>query len=92
VLIFVGLDGHQQQLAGELSPTEQRLLELARALAIGPRLLLIDEPEAGLTEAEQQSLADLLTAVRQQQVTLLMTASTAGPLTALCDRVIPLDR
>ncbi|NDH93802.1 MAG: ATP-binding cassette domain-containing protein [Planctomycetia bacterium] len=91
-LKFVGLNGQRQQLAGELSPTEQRLLELARALAIGPRLVLVDEPEAGLTAAEQQSLADLLTAVRQQQVTLLMTASTAGPLTALCDRVIPLDR
>ena len=91
-LKFVGLNGQRQQLAGELSPTEQRLLELARALAIGPRLVLVDEPEAGLTAAEQQSLADLLAAVRQQGVTLLMTASTAGPLTALCDRVIPLDR
>ena len=91
LLLFVGLDG-QQQMAGELSPMEQRRLELARALAIGPRLLLIDEPEAGLSATEQQALAVLLASVRQQGITLLMTASTAGPLTALCDRVIPLER
>lgn len=91
LLLFVGLDG-QQQMAGELSLVEQRRLELARALAIGPRLLLIDEPEAGLSLTEQQSLAVLLASVRQQGITLLITASTAGPLTALCDRVIPLER
>lgn len=91
LLLLVGLDG-QQRMAGELSPVEQRRLELARALAIGPRLLLIEEPEAGLSTKEQQSLADLLASVRQQGVTLLITASTAGPLTALCDRVIPLER
>ena len=92
LLAFVGLDSRRQQLAVDLSLADQRRLELARALAIGPRLLLVDEPEAGLTAAEQQSLADLLTAVRQQGVTLLLTTSTAGPLTAICDRMIPLDR
>lgn len=92
LLAFVGLTGQGQRQAVDLSAAEQRRLELARALAIGPRLLLVDEPEAGLTEAEQQSLADLLAAVRQQGVALLLTASTAGPLTAICDRVVSLER
>lgn len=92
LLRFVGLDEQRELLARELALPAQRQLELARALAIDPRLLLVDEPEAGLSTAEQQSLAELLRQVRQRGVAVMLTASVPGPLTLVCDRTISLQR
>ena len=58
LLAFVGLAARRDTLAGSLSYGEQRMLEFARALATKPRLLLIDEPAAGLNAAEVDSLLD----------------------------------
>lgn len=63
-LEFVGLTGLNDHPAGDLAFGKQRLLELARALAARPKLLLLDEPAAGLNIAETQSLAELIVKIR----------------------------
>jgi branched-chain amino acid transport system ATP-binding protein len=52
---FVGLDGVADRLSGDLSLGQQRLLELARALAMEPQIVLLDEPGSGLNESERQA-------------------------------------
>ena len=58
LLAFVGLDQRASVIAASLAYGEQRMLELARALATAPRLLMIDEPAAGLNAAEVEKLLD----------------------------------
>ncbi|TVQ97193.1 MAG: ABC transporter ATP-binding protein [Desulfovibrionales bacterium] len=65
-LAFVGLKGDWNLPAGELPYGRQRLLELARALAAQPRILLLDEPAAGLNTAETRTLAGLIRRVRDE--------------------------
>lgn len=60
ILSEVGLDQRAGSLPGDLPYGRQRLLEIARALATGPRLLLLDEPAAGMTAGEKTSLMDLI--------------------------------
>ena len=57
LLQLVGLDAHAETLAGALPYGQQRLLEIARALAAEPKLLLLDEPAAGLNRGETKRLA-----------------------------------
>src|SRR5262249_28665110 len=72
LLAFVGLSGRAQALAGALSYGEQRMLEIARALATAPRLLLIDEPAAGLNAAEVEALLERIRVLRQRGVTVVV--------------------
>ncbi len=65
-LQFVGLEAEANLPAGELPYGRQRLLELARALAANPRLLLLDEPAAGLNTRETQALAGLIRRIRDE--------------------------
>lgn len=65
-LSFVGLDADKHLPAGELPYGRQRLLELARALAAQPRLLLLDEPAAGLNTRETQALAGLIKRIKEE--------------------------
>lgn len=92
VLIFCGLQEVAEQKAGDLSLLNQRRLELARALAIRPRLLLLDDFGDGIDSAGQQVLAKLLVAVRRQGVTLVLTAASKGALSSACDRIIAIKR
>ena len=71
-LSFVGLDAVRDQLAGNLSYGDQRRIEIARALAMGPTLLLLDEPAAGMNPQETQQLIDLIHAIREQGITILL--------------------
>ena len=66
MLEFVGLEDHSDQTAGNLSYGDQRRVEIARALATEPRLLLLDEPAAGMNPQETQELIDLIYAIREQ--------------------------
>ncbi len=59
-------------LAGSLAYGEQRMLELARALAISPSLLMVDEPAAGLNAAEVERLVERIRALRQRGVTIIV--------------------
>jgi branched-chain amino acid transport system ATP-binding protein len=71
-LSFVGLEGLRDHLAGNLSYGDQRRVEIARALAMGPKLLLLDEPAAGMNPQETQQLIELIHAIREQEITILL--------------------
>lgn len=71
-LNFVGLEGVRDQLAGNLSYGDQRRVEIARALAMGPKLLLLDEPAAGMNPQETQQLIELIHSIREQGITILL--------------------
>ena len=71
-LNFVGLEGFRDQLAGNLSYGDQRRVEIARALAMGPTLLLLDEPAAGMNPQETQRLIELIHAIRERGITILL--------------------
>jgi branched-chain amino acid transport system ATP-binding protein len=71
-LAFVGLGARAADAAGILPFGQQRLLEIARALAMEPALLLLDEPAAGLNPAEVDRLADLIEEIRRRAITILL--------------------
>ena len=71
-LSFVGLEEFRDHLAGNLSYGDQRRVEIARALAMGPSLLLLDEPAAGMNPQETQRLIELIHAIRDQGITILL--------------------
>jgi len=73
LLAFVGLTERQNDIAKSLSYGEQRLLEIARALASDPMLLLLDEPAAGMNQSEKVELADLVRRIRDElDITVLV--------------------
>jgi branched-chain amino acid transport system permease protein len=69
----------------------QRRLELARAMAASPRLLLLDEPAAGLNGVEQRQLAEIVRSVRDSGVTVVIIEHNMGLVMSLCERVVVLD-
>src|SRR5947209_8325446 len=72
LLHFVGLSSRASARAGSLSYGEQRMLELARALATSPRLLMVDEPAAGLNAAEVEQLLERIRLLRDRGMTLIV--------------------
>ncbi|CAJ0706167.1 branched-chain amino acid transport system ATP-binding protein [Ralstonia sp. GP73] len=92
VIHFVGLDDVQDQLAGTLSYGLQKRVELARALVARPRLLLLDEPLAGMTVTEKVQMAELIRAARDQWgTTIVLIEHDIGIVLGLSDRVAVLD-
>jgi branched-chain amino acid transport system ATP-binding protein len=91
LLEFVGIPRAEQEAARNLPYGDQRRLEIARALATSPRLLLLDEPAAGMNPAEKLSLADLIRGIRDQGVTVLLIEHDMGLVMAISDRVAVLD-
>jgi branched-chain amino acid transport system ATP-binding protein len=91
LLDFVGIPGSEQEAARNLPYGDQRRLEIARALATGPKLLLLDEPAAGMNPAEKLSLATLIRAIRDRGVTVLLIEHDMGLVMAISDRVAVLD-
>jgi branched-chain amino acid transport system permease protein len=69
----------------------QRRLELARAMAASPRLLLLDEPAAGLNGEEQRQLAAIVRSIRDSGVTVVLIEHNMGLVMSLCSRVVVLD-
>jgi ABC-type branched-subunit amino acid transport system ATPase component len=90
-LAYVGLDAASGTLAGALTYGQQRLLDLARAVAGAPRLLMLDEPSAGLNESETEELAWLLDGLRAQRIALLIVDHKIDFIDALCDRIAVLE-
>jgi len=90
-LVEVGLPAHAERSAAGLPHRDQRLLELARALVGRPRVLLLDEPSAGLNAAETAELRDLLLRLRDGGLSLLVVDHKIDFITALCDRVVVLE-
>ena len=91
IIAFVGLEHRRDEMAGELPYGEQRLLELAVALAARPRLLLLDEPAAGMTGAERDRLVALIRRVREQDVTVLLVEHDMRLVMGISETVIVLN-
>jgi branched-chain amino acid transport system ATP-binding protein len=91
ILASVGLAEVADTPAGGLSYGRQRLLEVARALAAGPRLLLLDEPAAGLTPHETGELAALIRRINGAGVTVLIIEHDMAMVMELAERVVVLD-
>jgi ABC-type branched-subunit amino acid transport system ATPase component/ABC-type branched-subunit amino acid transport system permease subunit len=91
LLDVVGLAGRGDQLAGSLPFAEQRRLEIARALAAEPDLLLLDEPAAGLHPADVQELLVLIKRLKRAGITILLVEHHMELLMKACDRVSVLD-
>jgi ABC-type branched-subunit amino acid transport system ATPase component len=91
LLRFAGLGQRRDDLAGSLSLGEQRRLEMARALATEPRVLLLDEPVAGLTADEIQTFLDLVRAMREQGRGILLVEHNMDVVMAVTDRIVVLN-
>jgi branched-chain amino acid transport system ATP-binding protein len=88
----LGLAGLAERPAGTLAYGDRRRLEMARALATRPQLLLLDEPAAGLNPAEKDQLCQLIGALRQRhQLSVLIIEHHVPLLMRLCDRLAVLD-
>ncbi|MFI6623268.1 ATP-binding cassette domain-containing protein [Streptomyces sp. NPDC050528] len=85
------LSRFRNQPARELSQGRRQLVSIARALAGRPRMLLLDEPAAGLDSAESRWLGDRLRAVRADGVTVLLIDHDMGLVLDVCDRIVVLD-
>jgi branched-chain amino acid transport system ATP-binding protein len=90
-LDFVGLRGDRTGAARNLSYGEQRRVELARALARGPRLLLLDEPAAGLNHNEKQELLDLLQRIGDLGIAVVLIEHDMGLVMQVSRRVVVLN-
>ncbi len=90
-LDFVGLRGDRTGPARNLPYGEQRRVEIARALARGPRLLLLDEPAAGLNHGEKQDLLELLRKIGELGVALVLIEHDMGLVMQVSDRVVVLN-
>jgi branched-chain amino acid transport system ATP-binding protein len=91
-LDLVGLGDRIDAPAATLPIGQLRLLAVARALAQRPRVLLLDEPAAGLRSAEKETLAEALRALRERGLTQVLVEHDMGFVGSLADRVVVLDR
>ena len=91
LLQFVGLADLANEEARNLPYGKQRLLEIARALALNPSLLLLDEPAAGLTAPDIKELIVMINKIRGHGITVILIEHHMDVVTAVCDRVTVLD-
>lgn len=91
LLALVGLEDFRDRLAGGLPFGAQRLLELARALATRPRLLLLDEPRAGMNREETDRISRYVLGIRDLGVTVLLIDHDMNMVMQLSDRVTVLN-
>ncbi len=91
LLEFVGLDALSDELAHNLPYGKQRLLEIARALALNPELLLLDEPAAGLTAPDIKELISYIRKIRDSGVTVILIEHHMDVVMGICDTVSVLD-
>jgi ABC-type branched-subunit amino acid transport system ATPase component len=91
LLTFVGLSGRSQVTASSLSYGEQRMLEIARALATAPRLLMVDEPAAGLNAVEVEALLTRIAKLRDRGITVVMVEHNMDLVMKIADRIIVMD-
>ena len=91
LLETLGLAGLADRHAGELNSAQQKMLDLARALATGPRLLLVDELAAGLNPAELERVAQKLEELARSGIALLVVEHLMGFIDQITDRVIVMN-
>jgi branched-chain amino acid transport system ATP-binding protein len=91
LLDLVGLSERAAALPGELTLAGRKKLEMARALATGPRVLLLDEVVAGLNPVEAQGLSELIRRIRERNISIIMIEHVMQAVMGLSDRVMVLD-
>jgi branched-chain amino acid transport system ATP-binding protein len=91
LLARVGLAASADRLAGTLSYGEQRRLEIARALATGPKLLLLDEPTAGMNASEKQQMMDEIVKLEQSGLSVLIIEHDMRFIMGLCQEITVLN-
>ena len=91
LLRFVGLEAHADDFARNLPYGSQRRLEIARALASDPKLLLLDEPAAGMNPREKEDLMGLIRRVREQGVTIFLIEHDMALVMEISERIAVLD-
>jgi branched-chain amino acid transport system ATP-binding protein len=91
-LAFVGLDRFADKPAGSMTISEQRRLAVARALAIAPKLLLMDEVMAGLNPTEVREMVKVVLAIRARGIACLIVEHVLEGIMPIADRIVVLDR
>ena len=91
LLAFTGIGAVEQEAARNLAYGSQRRLEIARALATRPQILLLDEPAAGMNPSEKEALASLIRAIRDRGITVLLIEHDMSLVMSICDRIAVLD-
>ncbi|MCL5777193.1 ATP-binding cassette domain-containing protein [Limibaculum sp. FT325] len=91
LLHFVGYRGSVMALAGDLPHVDRRLVEIARALALRPRVLLLDEPAAGLAESEKKELAALVRIIADHGLAVVLVEHDMGMVMGISDHIVVLD-
>lgn len=90
-LHFLGLSNRAYEVVGNLPYGEQKLVELARALSMEPRLLLLDEPASGLNSAETKTLANILGRIREQGISMILIEHNMPLIMSVSDLILVLD-
>lgn len=90
-LKFVGLQEEATQPAKNLSYGNQRLLEIARALATEPRLIILDEPAGGMNEQETTNLVSLIEKIRSRGITVLLIEHDMSLVMRVCENIVVLE-
>ncbi|MEW6399364.1 MAG: ABC transporter ATP-binding protein [Bacillota bacterium] len=90
-LEFMGLSHLAEELARNLPYGLQRRLEIARALATRPRLLVLDEPAGGLNDQETRELMDSVVQIRESDITVFLIEHDMTVVMGICDRIVVLD-
>lgn len=90
-LAFVGLAGQEMQLAKNLSYGSQRLLEIARALATEPRLVILDEPAGGMNEQETAALIGTIRNIQKRGITTLLIEHDMSLVMKACEKIVVLE-
>lgn len=91
LLDFVGIAGQAETAAANLAFGQGRLLEIARALAVKPRIMLMDEPAAGLNSRETWQLGELIRKIRDTGVTVVLVEHDMELVMDICDAIIVLN-
>jgi branched-chain amino acid transport system ATP-binding protein len=90
-LEFVGLQGRGQEIARSMAYGNQRRLEIARALATEPQLLMLDEPAAGMNPHESRDLMNLIRRIRDKGITVLLIEHDMKVVMGVCERVVVIN-
>ncbi|NHC40448.1 ABC transporter ATP-binding protein [Bacillus sp. MM2020_1] len=91
IIELVGMNGYEMEMAGSLSYGNQRRVEIARALVSRPKLLLLDEPTAGMNADETKEIVQLIRKIRGNGTTVILIEHNVGMVVGLCDRIAVFD-
>jgi branched-chain amino acid transport system ATP-binding protein len=91
ILKFIGLEAKKEAMAGSLPYGDQRILEIGVALAANPKLLLLDEPSAGLNDTETQGMKELIQKMRARSITIFLVEHDMKLVMGLSDRIVVLN-